>query len=69
VLRFEAVPYSRLRIAELLELFHRTNYGRFEPVNFNWYCHWFGFCGEVVRDMFRNGLKSALSGKRFGHRG
>jgi hypothetical protein len=52
---------------------HRTNYGRFEPVknaiiNFNKYCHWFGFCGAVGRNMFRDRLKSALSGERFGHR-
>jgi hypothetical protein len=39
-------------------------------INFNDYCHWFGFCGEVGRDMFRDRdrLKSVLSGERFGHR-
>jgi hypothetical protein len=56
-----------------LTFLHRTNYGKFEPVNnaiinFNKYCHWFGFCGEVGRDMFRDRLKSALSGERFDHR-
>jgi hypothetical protein len=69
MLRFEEVPNSRRRNAGLLTFFHRTNYGRFEPVNnviinFNKYGHWFGFCGEVGRDR----LKSALSGERFGHR-
>jgi hypothetical protein len=73
MLRFEEVPYSRRRNAGLMTFFHRTNYGRFEPVNnaiinFNKYCHWFGFCSEVGRDMFRDRLKSALSGERFGHR-
>jgi hypothetical protein len=57
MLRFEEVPYSRRLNAGLLTLFHRTNYGRFEPVNnaiidFNKYCHWFGFCAEMGRDMF-----------------
>jgi hypothetical protein len=73
MLRFEEVPYSRRRNAGLMTFYHRTNYGRFEPVNnaivnFNKYCHWFGFCSEVNRDMFRDRLKSALSGERFGHR-
>jgi hypothetical protein len=74
MLRFEEVPYSRRCNAGLLTFFHRTNYGRFEPVNnnaiinFNKYCCWFGFCGEAGRDMFRDKLKSALSGERFGHR-
>jgi hypothetical protein len=75
MLRFEEVPYSRRRNAGLMTFFHRTttNYGRFDPVknaiiNFNKYCHWFGFCGEVGRDMFRDGQKSALSGERFDHR-
>jgi hypothetical protein len=57
----------------LLTFFDCTNFGRFEPVNnaiinFNRYCHWFSFCGEVSREMFRDRLKSALSGERFGHR-
>jgi hypothetical protein len=57
LLRFEEVPYSRRRNAGLLTFFHRTNYDRFEPVNnatinFNKYCHWFGFCGEMGRNMF-----------------
>jgi hypothetical protein len=69
MLRFEEVPYSRRRNAGLLKFFHRTKYGRLESVNiaiinFNKYCHWFGFCGEVGRDMFRDRLKSALSGER-----
>jgi hypothetical protein len=73
MLRFEEVPYSRRRNAGLMTFFHSTNYGRFEPVNnaiinFNKYCHWFGFCSEVSCDMFRDRLKSALSGERFGHR-
>jgi hypothetical protein len=72
MLRFWKVPYSIRRNAGLLTFFHRTNYGKFEPVNnaiinFNRYCHWFGFCGEVGRDMFRDMLKSALLGERFGH--
>jgi hypothetical protein len=58
MLQFEEVPYLKQHNAGLLKFFHRTNYGRFEPVNnavinFNRYCHWFGFCGEVGRDMFR----------------
>jgi hypothetical protein len=73
ILRFKEVSYSRLRNAGLLKFFHRTNYGRFEPVNnaiinFIRYCHWFGFCGEVGRDVFQDRLKSALSGERFDHR-
>jgi hypothetical protein len=48
MLRFEEVPYSRRRNAGLMTFFHRTNYGRFELVNyaiinFNQYCLWFGF--------------------------
>jgi hypothetical protein len=72
MLRFEEVPYSRRRNAGILTFFHRTNnYGRFKPVNnaminFNKYCHWFGFCGEVAHDVFQDRLKSALSGERFG---
>jgi hypothetical protein len=70
--RFEEVPHSRRRNAGLMTFFHRTNYGRFEPVNnaiinLNKYCHWFGFCSEASRDMFRDRQKSALSGERFGH--
>jgi hypothetical protein len=73
MLRVQEVPYSRRRNAGLMTFFHRTNYGRFEPVNnaiinFNKYCHWIGFCGEVGCDMFQDRLKSALSGERFGHR-
>jgi hypothetical protein len=73
MLRFEEVPYSRRRNAGLLTFFHQTNYGRFEPVknaiiHFNKYCHWFGFFGEVGCNMFRDRLKSALLGERFGHR-
>jgi hypothetical protein len=61
ILRFEEVPYCRWRNARLLTFFHRTNYGRFKPVNnalinFNKYCHWFGFCGEVGRNMFLDRL-------------
>jgi hypothetical protein len=61
MLRFEEVRYSR-----------RTNYVRFEPVNnttinFNKYCDWYGFCGEVGLNMFRDRLKSVLSRERFGH--
>jgi hypothetical protein len=33
LIRFEEIPYSRQRNAGLLNFFHRTNYGRFEPVN------------------------------------
>jgi hypothetical protein len=73
MLRFEEVPYSRRHNAGLLTFFHRTNYGMFEPVNnaiinFNKYCHWSVFCGEVGRDIFRDRLRSSLSGERFGHR-
>jgi hypothetical protein len=68
MLQFEEVPYSRRRNAGLMTFFHRTNCGRFEPVNnaiikFNKY-----FCSKVGRGMFRDRLKSALSGERFGHR-
>jgi hypothetical protein len=64
--------YSRWRNARLLTFFHRSNYGTFEPVNnaiinFNKFWHWFGFCGEVGYNMFRDRLKSALIGERFGH--
>jgi hypothetical protein len=57
MLRYEGFPYSKRRNAGLLTFFHRTNYGRFQPVNnaiinFNKYCHWFGFCGEVGRDLW-----------------
>jgi hypothetical protein len=69
--RFEEVPYSGRRNAGLLKFFYQTNYGRFESVNtaiinFKKYFHWFGFNGEVDRDMFRDRLKSALLGERFG---
>jgi hypothetical protein len=42
-LRFESNPYARRRYAKLVPYFHRTNYGRFEPLNnaimnFNRYC-------------------------------
>jgi hypothetical protein len=62
MLRFEEVPYSRRRGEP-------ANYSRFEPVNntiinFNKYFHWFGFCGEVGRDMFRDRLNSALLGEQ-----
>jgi hypothetical protein len=58
MLRFEEVLYSRRRNAGLLTFFQQTNYDRFESVNnaiinFNKNCHWFGFCGEVGRDLFR----------------
>jgi hypothetical protein len=70
MLRFEEVPYSRRRNAGLMTFFHRTHYGGFEPVNyaiinFNKYCHWFGFCSEVSHNMFWDRLKSALSGEPF----
>jgi hypothetical protein len=74
MLQFVEVPYSRQwRNAALVTFFHRTNYGRFKPVNnaiinFNKYCHWFGFCGELGRDMFRDRLMSSLLGERLGHR-
>jgi hypothetical protein len=56
LLRFEEASYSRRRSAGLLTFFHRTNYGRFEPmnsakINFNKYFQWFGICGEMGRDM------------------
>jgi hypothetical protein len=54
MLRFDEVPYSRRRNAGLLTFFHRTNYGKFEPVNnaiinFNKYCHWRGGSRYVLR--------------------
>jgi hypothetical protein len=60
MLRFEELPHSRRCNAGLLTFFHQTNYGRFVPVNnaiinFNKYCHWFDFCGELGRDMFQDG--------------
>jgi hypothetical protein len=65
MLRFQEVSYSRRRNAELLTFFHRTNYVRFETVNnaiINFkYCHWFGFCGEMGIDMFRDILKFFLT--------
>jgi hypothetical protein len=33
MLRFDEVPYSRRRNAGLVTFVHRTNYGRFKPVN------------------------------------
>jgi hypothetical protein len=72
MLRFEEIPYSRRRNAGLLTFFHRTNYGRFEPVNnaiinFNRYCHWFGFYGEVGRDVFQDPEIGSV-GRAFDHR-
>jgi hypothetical protein len=63
MLRFEEVLHCRRRNAGLLTFFHRNNCGRFKPVNnaiinSNKYCHWFGFCGELGRDMFPDRLKS-----------
>jgi hypothetical protein len=45
-------PESRRCSTGLLTFFHRTKYGRFEPmnnaiINFNNYCLWFGFCGQI----------------------
>jgi hypothetical protein len=50
MLRFEEVPYSRRCNEEPVTFFHRTS--SYNPVNnaiinFNKYCHWFGFCGEL----------------------
>jgi hypothetical protein len=74
MLRFEEIRYSRRCKVGLLTFFHRTNYVKFEPVNnttinFNKYCEcdWYGFCGEVGLNMFRDRLKSVLSGEGFGH--
>jgi hypothetical protein len=72
MLRFAEVSYSRRRNAELLTFLHRTNHGRLEPVNnaiinFKRYCHWFGFSGEVGRNMFLDRLKLALSEERFSY--
>jgi hypothetical protein len=60
MLRFEEVPYSRRCNVELLTFFQRTNYGRFKPVNnalinFNKYCHWFGFVARWVAICFKIG--------------
>jgi hypothetical protein len=70
-LRFESNPYARRRNAKLLPYFHRTNYGRFEPLNnaimnFNRYCDLFGFRTDESRDVFRDRLKLALSNERLG---
>jgi hypothetical protein len=69
-LRFEQRPYASRRHAKLVPFFHRTNYGKFEPLNnaimnFNHYCDCFGF-REESRDMFRGRLRMALSNDRLG---
>jgi hypothetical protein len=70
-LRFEQNPYARRRHAKLVPFYHRTNYGKFEPlnnaiINFNRYCDLFGFRNEESRDIFRGRLKLALSNERLG---
>jgi Reverse transcriptase (RNA-dependent DNA polymerase) len=71
LLRFEDNPYARRRNAKLIPFFHRTNYGKFEPLNnailnFNRYCDLFGFHNDESRDVFRGRLKLALSDERLG---
>ena len=70
-LRFENNPYARRRNAKIVPFFHRTNYGKFEPLNnailnFNRYCDLFGFRNDESRDVFRDRLKLALSTERLG---
>jgi hypothetical protein len=60
LLRFDGNSYSRRRIARFITFFHRTNYGKFELLNFNYYCDLFGFRSEDSRVVFRDKLKSAL---------
>jgi Reverse transcriptase (RNA-dependent DNA polymerase) len=71
LLRFEDNPYARRRNARLVQFFHRTNYGKFEPLNnaimnFNQYCDLFGFRNDESRDVFRDRLRFALSDERLG---
>jgi hypothetical protein len=71
LLRSENNPYTRRRNAKIVPFFHRTNYGKFEPLknaimNFNRYCDLFGFRNDGSRDVFRGRLKLALSDERFG---
>jgi Reverse transcriptase (RNA-dependent DNA polymerase) len=69
LLCFEDNPYSRRRHAKLMSFFHRTNYGKHEPLNnaighFNHYCNLFGFRAEESHDVFRNKFRSTLSVER-----
>jgi hypothetical protein len=71
LLRFENGPYARRRNLKLETFLHRTNYGRFEPLNnaiisFNKYCDWFGYSNTESRTIFRHKTKSALLGVRRG---
>jgi hypothetical protein len=71
LLRFEDNPYARRRYARLVQYFHRTNYGKFEPLNnaimnFNQYCDLFGFRNDESRDVSRDRLRFALSDERLG---
>jgi hypothetical protein len=68
-LRFESNPYARRRNVKLLPYFHRTNYGRFEPLNnaimnFIRYFDLFGFRTNESRDVFRDRLRLALSSEK-----
>ena len=70
-LRFEQRPYARRRHAKLVPFFHRTNYGKFEPLNnaimnFNHYCDLFGFRSEESRGIFCDRLKLTLLTERLG---
>jgi hypothetical protein len=71
LLKFESNPYARRRNAKLVPFFHRTNYGKFEPLNnailnFNRYCDLFGFRSEESRNVFRSRLRLSLTGERLG---
>lgn len=70
-LRFEQRPYARRRHAKLVPFFHRTNYGKFEPlnnaiINFNRYCDLFGFRNDESRNIFRGRFRLTLSNERLG---
>jgi hypothetical protein len=64
LLRFDGNSYSRRRNTGLITFFHRTNYGKFELLNFNYYCDFFGFRSEDSRVVFRDKLKSDLLEER-----
>jgi hypothetical protein len=73
MLRLKEVPYSK-RVRDLFQscqsygILWQVRTGEQRNNQFKKYCHWFGFCGEVGRDMFRDRLRSALSEESFGHR-
>jgi hypothetical protein len=59
--RYDGNTYSRRRNVRLITFFHRTDYGKFKPLNnvklnFHYHCVLFGFRSEDVRGVFLDGL-------------